>query len=89
MNLIRFILTLGYTGTIRYAPGTFGTFVAIPPAILIVQYGYQSTLFFLAILIGVVSAKMIDKYEEFYGVHDPKEIVIDELYKRWLWRGTR
>ncbi len=51
---------------------------------LIVHYSFQSTLFFLAVLIGVVSAKMIDKYEIFYGVHDPKEIVIDELVGVWI-----
>jgi len=27
---------------------------------------------------------MIDRYEVFYGVHDPKEIVIDELVGIWI-----
>ena len=36
--MINFILTGFYIGKIRYAPGTFGTLLAIPIYLLLLQY---------------------------------------------------
>ncbi|MCE3040001.1 phosphatidylglycerophosphatase A [Helicobacter anatolicus] len=76
-------LTLFFSGKSPRASGTIGSLVALIPAIFLVQFSSQ-TLFLLAILIGGIAVKQIDIYEKEKQVHDPKEIVIDELVGMWL-----
>ncbi len=80
----KFFLTVGFSGLSPKAPGTVGSFVALLMGLVLLQYLHVSTLFLLALLISVIAAKEIDKYEEEVGVHDGKEIVIDELAGMWL-----
>ncbi len=80
----KFFLTLFYSGLSPKAPGTVGSFVALILGVALLYVIDESTLFLLAILISVIAAKEIDKYEAEVGVHDGKEIVIDELAGMWL-----
>ena len=77
-------LTLFYSGLSPKAPGTVGSFVALLLGLGLLQYLHESTLFMLSILITVIAVKQIDIYEKEVGVHDGKEIVIDELAGMWL-----
>ena len=80
----KLFLTLGYSGLSPKAPGTVGSFVALLLGMALLQVISITTLFMLSILISVVSVRQIDIYEKEVGVHDGKEIVIDELAGMWI-----
>ena len=80
----KLFLTLFYSGLSPKAPGTVGSFVALLMGLALLQVLSLSNLFMLAILITVVAVKQINIYEKEVGVHDGKEIVIDELAGMWL-----
>jgi len=80
----KLFLTLFYSGLSPKAPGTVGSFVALIMGMVLINYIPHSTLFLLAFLISVIAAKQIDIYEKEVGVHDGKEIVIDELAGMWI-----
>ena len=84
MNLRKFFLTVGYSGLSPKAPGTVGSFVSLLLILPLIPYLHVSTIFMIAILISVIAVKQIDIYEEEVGVHDGKEIVIDELAGMWI-----
>ena len=84
MNLRKFFLTVGYSGLFPKAPGTVGSLVALIMGVVLLQYMHVSNLFMLALLISVIAVKQINIYEEEVGVHDGKEIVIDELAGMWI-----
>jgi phosphatidylglycerophosphatase A len=77
-------LTVGYSGLSPIAPGTVGSFVSLILAIALLQILPPSSIFMLSILITIIAVKQINIYEEEVGVHDGKEIVIDELAGMWL-----
>ncbi|MGB5917988.1 phosphatidylglycerophosphatase A family protein [Arcobacter sp.] len=77
-------LTLFYSGLSPKAPGTVGSFVALIMGLALLQYIHVSTLFLLSLLISVIAIKQINIYEKEVGMHDGKEIVIDELAGMWL-----
>ena len=83
----KFFLTLGYSGLSPKAPGTVGSLVALLLGMALLNIVSISTLFLLSILISVVAVKQIDIYEKEVGVHDGKEIVIDELAGMWIAMG--
>lgn len=80
----KLFLTLFYSGLSPKAPGTMGSIVALALGLLLLQYVHESTLFLLSFLITAIAVKQIDIYEKEVGVHDGKEIVIDELAGMWL-----
>ena len=80
----KFFLTVGYSGLSPKAPGTAGSFVSLVLAVGLLQILSVSNIFMLALLISIIAAKEIDKYELETGEHDSKEIVIDELAGMWL-----
>ncbi len=80
----KLFLTLGYSGLSPKAPGTVGSFVALLIGMALLQIINISTLFMLSLLITVVAVKQINVYEKEVGVHDGKEIVIDELAGMWI-----
>ena len=84
MNLRKFFLTVGYSGLSPKAPGTVGSFVSLLLVLPLIPYLHVSTIFMVALLISVIAVKQIDIYEEEVGVHDGKEIVIDELAGMWI-----
>ena len=77
-------LTVGYSGLSPIAPGTAGSFVSLILGVLLLQIIPASSVFLLSILITVYAVKQINIYEKELGVHDSKEIVIDELAGMWL-----
>ncbi len=80
----KLFLTLGYSGLSPKAPGTIGSFVALILGMGLLKVVPLSTLFLISILISVIAVKQIDIYEEEVGIHDGKEIVIDELAGMWI-----
>ena len=84
MNLRKFFLTVGFSGLSPKAPGTAGSFVSLIIGLFLLEFLHVSTLFLLALLITVIAIKQIDIYEKEVGMHDGKEIVIDELAGMWI-----
>ncbi|WP_419770836.1 MAG: phosphatidylglycerophosphatase A [Candidatus Marinarcus sp.] len=80
----KLFLTLFYTGLSPKAPGTVGSLLALILGLGLLQYISVSNLFMLSILITVIAVKQINIYEKEMGVHDGKEIVIDELAGMWI-----
>jgi len=79
-----FFLTFGYSGHFPKAPGTMGSFMAIFPAIPIILYMDNYTLFLAAIVITLMGIDSVNKYEQNGGIHDDKRIVIDEVAGMWI-----
>lgn len=79
-----FLLTVGYSGTSKIAPGTVGSFVSLILGLLILTYFDTTTLFLGAMLATVVGYKLVNEYEATGGIHDNKHIVIDELAGMWI-----
>ncbi len=84
MNFRKFFLTVGFSGLIPKAPGTVGSFVSLIIGLFLLEFLHVSTLFLLALLITVIAVKQIDIYEKEVGMHEGKEIVIDELAGMWI-----
>lgn len=84
MNFRKFFLTVGFSGLSPKAPGTVGSFVSLIIGLFLLEFLHPSTLFLLALLITVIAIKQIDIYEKEVGMHDGKEIVIDELAGMWI-----
>jgi phosphatidylglycerophosphatase A len=84
LNLRKFFLTVGFSGLSPKAPGTVGSFVSLFIGLFLLEFLHVSTLFLLSLLITVIAIKQIDIYEHEVGMHDGKEIVIDELAGMWI-----
>ena len=84
MNFRKFFLTVGFSGLSPKAPGTVGSFVSLIIGLFLLEFLHPSTLFLLSLLITVIAIKQIDIYEKGVGMHDGKEIVIDELAGMWI-----
>lgn len=76
--LVRFFATGFGAGRLRPGPGTFGTLVGVPIVIGLCQLTelqyMGAALFLVFIAIGIS-----ELYEIYFGGHDNKEIVIDEI----------
>ena len=80
----RAIATLCYVGTLRPAPGTWGSLAAVPLAWLLHGLGgfpALATVTALAFVIGWWATAQVTKGQ---ADHDPSEIVIDELVGQWI-----
>jgi phosphatidylglycerophosphatase A len=84
MNFRKFFLTLGFSGLSPKAPGTVGSFISLIIGLFLLEFLHVSTLFLLSLLITVIAIKQINIYEKEVGMHDGKEIVIDELAGMWI-----
>ena len=84
MKLRLAFLTLFYSGLSPKAPGTVGSFVSLILGMLALEVLNISNMFMFAILITIIAVKQIDIYEKEVGVHDGKEIVIDEFAGMWF-----
>ena len=77
--MTRFIATFCYVGLLRPAPGTWGSFAAIPAAWLLHDLGG-----FVALVIGTAVVALVGWWATVAQTHDsadkdPSEIVIDEV----------
>ena len=79
-----FFLTVGYSGLLPKAPGTFGTLAALIPGIAILAFFGPQTLLLATLLATLAGVKAINAYEARTQSHDDKRIVIDELAGIWL-----
>jgi phosphatidylglycerophosphatase A len=73
-----FIATGCYSGYVKFAPGTFGTLVAIPVFLITLKLSIIGKFFIFILLLigGLISSEYYEKYTE---KNDPKEVVIDEI----------
>ena len=78
--ILKFILTGFYVGKIKYAPGTFGTLLAIPIFLLIYDFSLitKISIVFLLFLISLFLLSQSYKKQVFKDIDD-KSIVIDEV----------
>ncbi|HIC43353.1 MAG TPA: phosphatidylglycerophosphatase A [Sulfurimonas sp.] len=79
-----FLLTVGYSGTSKIAPGTVGSAVSLLLGLVILVYFDSTTLFLASLLASVAGYKLVNDYEAKGGIHDNKHIVIDELAGMWI-----
>ena len=78
MKFVHFIVTGFYLGYVSKAPGTIGTLLGIPLAILIAQFGDIFYLSFVLLFI-IASIYLIEIYEAHSGKEDAPFVVIDEI----------
>lgn len=71
-------------GLISPAPGTWGSLGAIPVAIAIQMIAGPYAFLAVTILFTPVAFWATAKYEEASGIHDNKQIVIDEVIGQWV-----
>lgn len=79
--------TLGFIGRIPKAPGTFGSLPGLICGVLLFQYfqDFQNTSLVIAtkiLILAIVTSFsffVIQKTEDYWQLHDRKEIVIDEF----------
>ena len=83
----KFFITVGFSGLSPKAPGTVGSFVALLLGMALLHVMSITTLFLLSLLVCVIAVKQINIYEQETGIHDSKEIVIDELAGIWIAMG--
>lgn len=82
--IARLIATVGYSGHLKPAPGTWGTLAALPLGWLAAQWaGFFGFVFctIIAFFVGIwaIGVETAGKED-----HDPGEIVIDELVGVWI-----
>ena len=78
MKSIRFLATWGYVGLFKKAPGTMGTLAAFPLALLLMKWGHFPHMA-MTLVLAIVAIFVCVRYEDLFQVHDPREIVIDEV----------
>jgi phosphatidylglycerophosphatase A len=78
-RILEALATGFYLGKIPKAPGTFGTLLGIPCAWAMATY-LPPVWYLIGTVIFVLAACVVaEMYERLWVVHDPKEIVIDEV----------
>ena len=80
----KLFLTFFYSGLLRPAPGTWGSFFGLILGVLIAYFLGITTLFLLAVLISLIAIKEVNVYEANGGEHDNSSIVIDEVIGIWI-----
>ena len=77
MTAWRFVATCFYLGKLPFAPGSWGSLGALVLWLLLpVNYLFHSAVILILFIIGVYASKRV---AEDLNVHDPSEIVIDEV----------
>ena len=82
--MIRFIVTVAGSGLIRPAPGTWGSALSVLLAWVVHGVFGPAGLISGTIIAFVVGWWAIDRYAAATGLHDPGEVVIDELVGQWI-----
>jgi phosphatidylglycerophosphatase A len=68
----------------RYAPGTWGSFAALPLAWLLVYLGGTWLLALATLVVSLVGWWAAERYIRAHGNEDPGDVVIDEVAGQWL-----
>ena len=71
-------------GLMPKAPGTWGSFAALPFAWLIAYYGGVWSLIAATVLVSLVGWWAAAAYAKALGREDPGDVVIDEVAGQWL-----
>ncbi|GJL84809.1 MAG: phosphatidylglycerophosphatase A [Micavibrio sp.] len=71
-------------GFVPKAPGTWGSAMAIPPGLLLLMLGGVPVLLIGIVIITALGFWAAKKFDEAYGTHDSKMIVIDEVAGQWI-----
>lgn len=82
----RFLSTFFAIGHFPFMPGTVASLAAVPAAWAILWFGGDwghGALFAAATLVTLVGIFVSDRYERQTQIHDPKEVVIDEVAGQW------
>lgn len=66
-------------GFLKPAPGTWGSVAGAFVAFSVLFYFGVTTLFMAAVLLFLISVKIVNEYEEMTVTHDSSHIVIDEV----------
>lgn len=82
--MIRAITTFFWIGLLPMAPGTLGSFAALPCGFLLVVFGGPFALMMAAGVVFVVGLWATDKETAGAADHDPGHIVIDEVVGQWI-----
>lgn len=82
--MIRFLVTFGYVGLIRPAPGTWGSLAALPVAWAIHVLGGPLLLATATVLVFLAGLRATEAYLAETGRKDPSEIVVDEVVGQWI-----
>ncbi|WP_339778912.1 phosphatidylglycerophosphatase A [uncultured Thalassospira sp.] len=88
MRLNQIIITASatwfYSGKVPKAPGTAGSLAALPLGWILVIAGSNTTLLLATAIVFIYGVFVSDSYSKMIGIHDPGEIVIDEVAGQWL-----
>jgi len=71
-------------GLITPAPGTWGSLGAIPFALALFHFGGLGAFIAAIIILTPIGFWATAQYETASGIHDNKQIVIDEVIGQWL-----
>lgn len=82
--MIRLVATFGLVGLLRPAPGTWGSAAACLAAWPIHALGGPLLLLSAAVLVFLAGLWASERYMAQNGVHDPSEIVVDEVAGQWI-----
>ena len=82
--MIRAIVTFGYVGLLRPAPGTWGSLAAVVLGVLAYELGAGLLVPLGAVLAAVLGFWAVPQAIAGQSDPDPSEIVIDEVAGQWL-----
>jgi len=80
-NPIHFIATMGGIGKLPFAPGTWGSLIAL---VLFVTLSHYINMIYLGLFVIILSVWICEKASVNLVDKDHKSIVIDELAGMWL-----
>tara|TARA_Y100000590_G_scaffold29838_1_gene33219 strand:- start:758 stop:1234 length:477 start_codon:yes stop_codon:yes gene_type:complete len=80
-NIINFIISLGFTGYIKIAPGTFASIFSIFLIFPFIHFEILNLkiLIIIFIIMFIIALILIKLHTDINQIHDSKEIVIDEF----------
>lgn len=81
--MIRAIVTFGYVGCLRPAPGTWGSAVAVALGLLLHGIGHFPALLLGTVLVTIIGFWAVERAVAGQTDKDPSEIVIDEVAGQW------
>ncbi len=84
MTLSTLLATWFGTGFLPKAPGTWGSLVALPFALVIQTLAGQFTLLIGSVVVFGIGCWAAEVYIQQTGRRDPREVVIDEVAGQWL-----
>jgi phosphatidylglycerophosphatase A len=84
MSTAKMIATVFGIGSLKPAPGTWGSLAALPAAFLIGRLFGSLGLMFFTCLVFVLGIWAAEHYEAETGEHDGSDIVIDEVAGQWI-----